>query len=196
MSTAAFCFSFTKVLFCIYTEFMEKRIIGLVGPIASGKGTSAEYCKEKYNAEVFRFSSLLRSMVDTLGMPADREHLSRLSLAIRQEFGDDTLALALASQVSRSQAHIIIVDGIRRPGDLSELASIPGFTLVYIDAPMEKRYERIIQRGENVDDGTKTYEAFAADHERESELLIAGLKDAAAVACFCSLFTQQFLLLG
>lgn len=159
---------------------MDKRIIGIAGPLASGKGTLSAYLKEKHGAVTFRFSSSLFSILELLGMEQDRDHLSRLSRILREEFGEDALAISLAAQVVKSDAPLIVVDGIRRPGDVSLLAKLPGFMMVYIDAPMETRFERMKLRGEKSDDAGKTYEEFVADHELETELLIAGLKDAAS----------------
>ncbi|HXK37692.1 MAG TPA: AAA family ATPase [Candidatus Paceibacterota bacterium] len=160
---------------------MAKQIIGITGPIAAGKGTIAEYFKERHNATLFRFSSSLFSIVEILGLPNDREHLSRLSRVLREGFGEDTLARALATQVEKSTAPLIIVDGVRRPDDVTFLERQPGFRLIYIDAPMETRFARMKLRGEKSDDVEKTMEQFVNDHKLESELLIDGLKARSAV---------------
>jgi dephospho-CoA kinase len=155
---------------------MEKRIIGITGPIAAGKGTATAYLTEKYGAVSFRFSTSLFAIAELLGMPADRDHLSRISRILRAEFGEDALAIALAAQVEKSDASLIVVDGVRRPGDVVALSKLPGFRLVYIDAPMETRFSRMKTRGEKADDASKTYEEFLKDHDLESELLIADLQ--------------------
>lgn len=160
---------------------MAKQIIGITGPIASGKGTIAAYMKAQHNAELFRFSSSLFSILEILGLPNDRDHLSRLSRILREGFGEDTLARALATQVEHSTSPLIIVDGVRRPDDVTFLERQAGFKLVYIDAPMETRFARMKTRGEKADDAGKTMEQFADDHKLESELLIEGLKSRAAV---------------
>ena len=58
---------------------------------------------------------------------------------------------------------------------------LPGFNLVFIEADIEKRYQRIISRRENVDDKNKSLEEFKKDHERETELQIVDLKKVADV---------------
>ena len=45
---------------------MKRLIIGLVGRKGSGKGTVAKILKEKYGASVYRFSDVLREILDLL----------------------------------------------------------------------------------------------------------------------------------
>ena len=48
--------------------------------------------------------------------------------------------------------------------------------MVYLETDLEKRFERIKERGENSDDNDKTFEEFKKDHEREAEQEIKKLK--------------------
>lgn len=152
---------------------MNKIILGLTGQIATGKGTAAAYLKEKYSASTYRFSTILRDLVDRIYIPQSRENLQDLSEFLRERFGEDVLAKVMAEDVKKDQNNLIVIDGIRRPDDVKYLKEIPGFILVHIFADMEKTYERIVMRGENTDDTQKTFEQFQKDHERESELKIA-----------------------
>ena len=159
---------------------MAKHIIGIAGPIAAGKGTIAKYFEEK-GAEVVRFSQPLFAAVDALALPLDREHLSRLSNIVRVEFGQDVLAKALAAKVTKSEANLVVVDGIRRPGDVQAFAMMEGFVFVYVDAPIELRHSRMQKRGEKADDATKSFDEFVQDHEYEAEKLVTTLKESASV---------------
>jgi dephospho-CoA kinase len=160
---------------------MNKKIIGITGPMASGKGTIADYFIKNHGAVSYRFSSSLFDICNILGMNTDRNNLFRVSKILREEFGDDILAIALASKVAHSSDSLIIVDGIRRPADIYELSKFEGFKLIYLDAPIKLRYERMKLRGEKSDDATKTYEDFENDHKLETELLIPGLKSEADI---------------
>jgi len=60
--------------------------------------------------------------------------------------------------------------------DIRYLKDLPGFKLVYMEAEIEKRYERIVKRRENTDDAIKTFEEFKQDHKQESESQIKDLK--------------------
>jgi len=147
----------------------QKKIIGIVGQIASGKGTAAEYLKETYGASTYRFSTMLRDILSRIYIEHSRENLQDLSYILRQQFGEETLAKTMAHDVINDESSLVVVEGIRRPGDVAHLTKLPNFTLTEIFADMETRLERIKKRGENTDDTTKTLEEFKRDHEKEAE---------------------------
>jgi dephospho-CoA kinase len=151
---------------------MNKIIFGFVGQIASGKGTAVAYLKEKHGASTVRFSTMLRDVLDRLCLEQSRENMQKMSRIVRENFGEDTLAKVIAEDAKKNPAELMAIDGVRRPDDIKYLAQIPGFVLVNIFADMEKRFQRIIARGENTDDTKKTFEQFKADHEQEAELKI------------------------
>lgn len=158
---------------------MEKIILGITGEIASGKGTTAKYLIEKYDATTHRFSTALRDVAKRVYLEESRENLQKISTMLRENFGDDILSKVIFHDVNNDNNEIITIDGVRRLGDIEFLKQIPGFKLVYVEASIENRYQRIIKRGENVDDNTKTFEDFKKDHEREAELQIKDLKNVA-----------------
>ncbi len=150
----------------------NKIILGFVGQIASGKGTASEYLKTKYQAKTYRFSTMLRDILNRLYLEVSRENLQKISQVIRENFGEETLSKVIAEDVKNDSAPIIVIDGIRRPGDIQFLKEIPGFILINIFADIEKRFERIKARDENSDDTKKTFEQFQLDHTKEAELKI------------------------
>jgi dephospho-CoA kinase len=160
---------------------MQKIILGLAGEIASGKGTATHYIKEKYNGSTHRFSTMLRDVLDRLYIEQTRESTSTLSTILRQNFGEDIMAKVIFHDVKNDSNMIVAIDGVRRKADIKYLKELPEFKLIYIEATMENRYERIHVRGENADDNQKTFEEFKHDHERETELQI---KDLGSIADF------------
>lgn len=158
---------------------MEKIILGFVGEIASGKGAACDYFIKQYNAGYYRFSSILRDILNRLHMEQSRDNMQRLSLSIRKLFGEDVFAKVIADEVAADEREIICVDGIRREADMKYLKEIPGFCLVYITADVQIRYNRIINRSENSDDAKKTFAEFQADQQQEAESQITKLKDKA-----------------
>lgn len=158
---------------------MPKIILGFTGLPACGKGTIAQYFKEKYQAETFRFSTMLRDVLDRLYLEHSRENMSGISTVLREFFGQDLMAKVMAKDVENSQAELIIVDGIRRMDDVKYLRALPNFKLVAIVADMKIRYERLKKRGENPDDKNKTWAEFLADHQLETELTILDTMKAA-----------------
>ncbi len=151
---------------------MTKLILGFVGPLSSGKEVAKKYLEEKYGASSYRFSMMLRDVLNRLYLPISRKNMQNLSLDIRNRFGSDTLAKVIAEDAKNDKNEIIVVDGVRRLDDITHLKDLPGFFLISIDADPEIRYKRILTRNENTDDTNKTFEEFLADGQREAELEI------------------------
>lgn len=156
---------------------MAKLIIALLGPIASGKGVTEEYICRKYKATSFKFSSPLRSVLNTLNIEASRENLQNLSLDLRNRFGKDLLAKVIASSASLADSEIVVIDGARRLADISSLLKLPEFKLISIKANSKIRYNRVCARNENSGDKTKTLTQFKSDEKRESERDILKLSE-------------------
>jgi len=157
----------------------KKLILGLSGEIGCGKGTFADYVVKKYNGESFRFSTILRDILNRLYLPQTRENLQDISTVLRQKFGQDLLAITITKDVEKCTKSIIVVDGIRRQEDIKFLKELPKFILIYIEADPENRFKRILQRSENPDDAIKTFDQFKKELEKESEIKIKELKNVA-----------------
>lgn len=156
-----------------------KLIIGLTGPIASGKTTVANYLKDTHEASTHRFSTMMRDVLDRLYIEQTRSNLQTLSTVIRQAFGEDTFAKVMAGDVENDSSSIVVVEGIRRPDDAIYLRELPNFILVAITADEETRYKRITQRSENLDDQGKSFAEFLEEEKQESEQKIIDImKDA------------------
>ena len=148
---------------------MSKIIIGLVGPIACGKEAAKKYIAQKYNSKDCKFSTSLRDVLNRLAIEVSRENLQKLSSALRPVFGEDLLAKVIASDASKLDSDIIIVDGVRRMSDIKYLKELPNFYLIAVDADPKLRYERMKARNENVGDSEKTFEQFLADQNNEAD---------------------------
>lgn len=158
---------------------MAKIILGFVGPIASGKGTASQYLKDKHHAEIFRFSTILRDVLDRLHLEQSRENMQTLSTNLRSIFGEDLLSKVIYNDLKNSKSDIVILDGVRRQSDIKYIKEDTNFHLIEINADPKIRFDRIIQRSENPDDQKKTFEEFLADEQRETELQIKSVAETA-----------------
>ena len=156
-------------------------IIGTVGEIASGKGSITKYLVQKYNASEYRFSDILKDILQRVHLDVVRENFASLSLGLRKYYGQDILAYALVQDIKNDDNKIIVVDGIRRIQDLKYLKEMQEFALVYVDADIKVRYERLIGRNEKQDDKIKTFEEYKNDHRLETETSIKELRNIADV---------------
>ena len=156
---------------------MPSRIVlGLIGPMASGKSTVCSYLTQKHNAGYVRFSSVLRDILGRIYLPQTRQNMQKLSSILRSNFGDDLLALTAAKDVEAVESNIAAVDGVRREPDIKHLKELQGFYLISIDADIRVRHERITKRSENPDDQSKTFKQFVKENQAEAELQIMELQ--------------------
>lgn len=151
---------------------MKKIVIGLVGQIACGKGVVKKYLIEKNNASDYRFSTILREAMTRLSIELSRENLQKFSTIIRQNFGEDILAKAIAKDAKDDNSPFIVIDGIRRMADIKYLKEMPEFRLISIEADKDIRLQRVIGRNENPGDDQKTMEEFEKDEIAEPEMQI------------------------
>lgn len=148
---------------------MAKIIIALSGPLASGKEVAKKYLEKKYQAHSYKFSSVLRDILNKLYIDITRKNLQDLSFDLRNRFGGEILAKIIAKNVKHDSNNIIVIDGVRRLDDIVYLKGLPGFILVSIDANEKIRYKRMLQRNENENDNIKSFEEFINDNNREAE---------------------------
>jgi dephospho-CoA kinase len=150
----------------------EKIILGFTGLPASGKGTAAKYLEDKYRAKNFRFSTMLRDLLNRIYLPQSRDFMIKMSEIIRATYGEDTMAKVIAKDVENADCEVVVVEGIRRMADIEFLKKLPNFVLIEIFADIETRLGRIQKRRENPDDAMKTMDQFKADHQRSTEVTI------------------------
>src|SRR3989338_1980152 len=103
----------------------NKIILGFAGDLASGKGTVCKYLEQKYGTPSYRFSTILRALVDRLYIPQSRENLQKISQVLRENFSQDILSKVIASDVQADNNAIVIVNGIRRASDIVYLRELP-----------------------------------------------------------------------
>jgi len=123
-------------------------VVGLTGRIGAGKGTAAEYLKKKYKAQQFVYSDILADILVRLHKPVTRENLQDLGQGIRAALGKDVLVEAMKGDLKASKAEMLLVDGIRYVNEVEMLRTFPHNVLIFIDAPVEARYERARKRAE------------------------------------------------
>ena len=138
-----------------------KSVIGIVGPIASGKDTVADYISKKLGIPVFQTSSVLREIARERNLPESRKELILLSRELARERGEDHLARTLLTRIKGRG----IITGMREVAQINYLRDNSKFVLISVDAEQKIRFARLKSR-KQIDEG-KTFEDFAANEKEE-----------------------------
>lgn len=143
-------------------------VIGIIAPKASGKETVARYIAEKYMGKHHSHSEILDDVLDILRIPKSRENEMKL-IVLRKTFGPNVLTNALNKKIKNEGVDVQVVTGIRFQSELDNIREYPKNKIIYLDAPLEKRYEWQLTRAEKADDANMTFEHFQELDERETE---------------------------
>ena len=139
-------------------------VIGLAGPIASGKTTASRYL-EKCGYHYIRYSQIIEQNLSGVSCSADRNSLRFAGAALYNDNNQYTLNKELSSLID--QYPVVVIDGMRHFEDYTfwKEKGFLNFIMIYIDAAYELRRKRFYLRGnESID-----YEN-AVNHPAESEV--------------------------
>jgi dephospho-CoA kinase len=123
-------------------------IVGITGPIASGKSVLAELLVEKGFVRL-TLSEEVREEARKQGLPIERTVLQNIGNEMRERYGNGFWAKRLLEKVEPGKNYVI--EGIRNPGEVEELRKYRNFVLIGVDAPVERRWEWISSRGKDSD---------------------------------------------
>src|SRR3989338_3003892 len=137
-------------------------IIGVTGTFAAGKDTISEYLQQKGFFH-FSLSDAIRDECDKRGLPKDRDTLIKLGNELRSTFGNDILARRAVESAGSQNS---VFTSIRNPDEAKFLKTQKGFVLINVDAPIEIRYQRIVDRKRESD--MVDFETFKAQEELET----------------------------
>ncbi len=140
-------------------------IIGIVGQASSGKDTVSKHIAEKGFLHI-SLGDLLREEMRRQGLTAlDRPQVREFAVAQRQQFG----AFYPANIAAERALGMTVISGMRNTSEVDYLkAKFAGaFHLIAVIAPLETRYQRIIERnreGDNI-----SFEQFKIQEEAERD---------------------------
>jgi dephospho-CoA kinase len=128
-------------------------LIGVTGTNASGKDTVADYLVKNYGYKNYSLSDEIRLEATRRGISHDRENLRTIGNELREKFAPNELTVRASKRIKEDKVDRAVVTSIRNPAEIEYLKNnFPGFKLIYVDAPVELRYERSRGRG-RVGDG-------------------------------------------
>ena len=122
-----------------------------------------ELLTKKYNAYSFSLSDMLREEADRRGIEKTRQVLTDIADELRLKKGNGALAEMALEKISKMKQHndVVVIDSIRNPGEVEMLRTAlkRHFFLIFVDAPIELRYQRSLER-KREGEGGKTFMEF------------------------------------
>lgn len=142
-------------------------LIGLAGTFGSGKDTLAEILTSEYGYTHVSTGDMVRQVAMERYGSIERPVLYRTAQENREKYGAGYF-VELALKKSRP----LIISGIRSLGEMKAL-KVAGGVMIYVDAPIELRHQRIVSRKRD-NEVKLSLEEFQAFEETE---MYAGDKD-------------------
>lgn len=142
-------------------------LIGLSGTFGSGKDLLAGVLAESYGYTHVSTSDLVRQVAMRDRGSIERPILKEIAEECRQKFGGGYFV-----EQGLQQSGPLVISGIRSLGEMKALKQAGG-VMVFVDAPFEIRYNRMVERSRD-GESLISHEEFK---ERESRELCSGPLD-------------------
>jgi hypothetical protein len=98
---------------------------------------------------------------------------------LRKIFGDDVLINALNSKLMKENRQLQVVTGIRFDNELANVKKLGQSLIIFVDAPIEKRYQWQKDRKQYEGDEDMSFDEFSRIEQEETEIHIRALGEAA-----------------
>ncbi|NPA47486.1 MAG: flagellar hook-basal body complex protein FliE [Thermococci archaeon] len=156
-------------------------IIVVAGMPGSGKSRLVTEF-EKRGIPSVSLGDVVRTETQRRGLKLTRENVAKVSMRLRQEFGQDAVAKLAIPKVREhlSKSGIVVVEGVRSLDEIGTFKSAfpwEGIIIVAVHAPPRSRFERLRSRKRH--DDPRSWEEF---EERDWKELRFGLGNVIAMA--------------
>ncbi|PID83171.1 hypothetical protein CSB11_02395 [Candidatus Campbellbacteria bacterium] len=140
------------------------KIIGITGTIGAGKGTVVDYLVDQKNFVHLSVRSYLTEILENQNKELSRENMFNLANKLREENGSDFIIQELYKKATETNKNVII-ESVRTVGEVKALQNKQNFYLISVDADIQKRYNRILERKSSTDN--ISFEQFQTEEEKE-----------------------------
>ena len=154
-------------------EWLNKKVIGISGPIAAGKTTASGFIKS-VGYSYGRFSLVLTKLLEDDGIEPHRQNLQKTGDEVNIKKGQRWLGNKLIELLPKNCN--LVIDGLRFPEDYAFMKETygPAFFLIYINAPAKTRKLRYLGMG-----GTE--EEFDKANSHNVERMVENLSNLADI---------------
>ena len=150
-------------------------IVGISGSFSSGKDTLAKHLQENNGFMVVSTADIVREIAQAERGSIERPVLHEVANELRHKYGGAVLVERALDRYHNSIRNYsgVAITSLRSLGEAKAIKALGG-TLVFVDAPIELRYQRMVERHRD-DEVTISLAEFTAREEAE---LASGVTDA------------------
>lgn len=148
---------------------MQHNIYIICGPSGAGKWTTCDYLARKMNGLIWRPSDLTREVLREFSIADTRENLSKMMHILRNRFTPDIYVYAAKEYIEKHHDTPIFFDGIRKIHFIKRLQESYDCKIIFLDATLRIRYDRLTDRWDKSWESEMSYEQFLSDENLESE---------------------------
>lgn len=143
---------------------MRRRVVlGITGTIGAGKGSVVEYLCSEHGFLHLSVRDYLTDKLRDMRLEVNRDNMRSVANSIRKEKSPSFIVEQLLEEARISEQDCV-VESIRTIGEVSCLRERGAF-LFAVDADVEKRYARVVDRGSETDH--VTFAKFLEDEKKE-----------------------------
>jgi len=138
-------------------------IIGLSGTLAAGKDTVADYLVESEGFDHISLSTVLRKVAAQKGIEVTMENLTKLGNSLKTEYSADYLVKRAKKEADFTRD--TVVSSIRQPEEIENLKQEKDFYMIFVDADVKIRFDRLAKRGRAGD--VEDFNTFKEQEEKQ-----------------------------
>ncbi len=147
---------------------MKQKIIAIIGPIASGKGTAANFFVKKYGFKQITMSDFLRKEAKKRMIKPDRNYFRKLQEELRRKNGNNVLVDMARKKISENPDKNFVIDGLRDYREAKYAQKKLKLKIILVDASPLIRFKRQKARARN--GFSKTFHEFLYEDSRENAI--------------------------
>lgn len=125
-------------------------IIGITGTDGAGKGSVVDHLVAKHGFSHYSSRNLIMAEAMKRGLEPTRGNIRAVANSMRAEEGPDVIVRHALKQMEKDGVKKAVVESVRALKEVESLRKVGGILLA-IDAPVEERYRRIVERGSTTD---------------------------------------------
>jgi len=138
--------------------------LGLIGPIASGKGFAGKHIEKKYGFKRIVMGDLIRAVARKKHVKPTREHLRKFQKEYTKKYGRDYFINLAIKKGKESGKKRIAIDGLRYP-EQARVAKKNSAIIILFTANPEIRFKREKERGRT--GAPQTFQEFKKQEAKE-----------------------------